>query len=218
MKQHVVIVGLGRFGTRLGRTLYQLGHDVMAIDRDEERVQSMMSEVTYAIRGDATQESVLREMGVHNFDIGIVAIGANIEASIMVSVLFKTMNVPYIVARANSDLHGNTLERIGCDRVIHPEEESGRRLAYELFNPDVEEYLGVTSSFGVSRLAVPDRFANMTLREAGFSGPRDKYRVVVIALRRGENVTLIPDSNEMMRLGDELVIVGRDNLVQQITA
>ncbi len=217
MKQQVMIIGLGRFGSNLARTLYQLGHDVMAIDEDEERVQMMMGRVTHAIRGDATQESVLLEMGVQNFDIGIVAIGANMEASIMVSVLLKTFNVPQIVARAHSELHGNTLRRIGCDRVIHPEEEAGRRLAHNLFNPDVDEYMGLASSFGLSRLTAPDRFANMTLREAGFAGPRDRYRIAVLAMRRGENVTLIPDSDEQIRLGDQLIIAGDAGQVQQIT-
>ena len=96
-----------------------------------------MGEVTYPVAGDATQEAVLRELGVHNFDIGIVGIGANVEASIMVTVLFQTMNLPYIVARAHSELHGNTLRRLGCHRVIHAEEETGTRLAHSLFNPDV---------------------------------------------------------------------------------
>jgi len=155
-KQQVVVVGLGRFGGNVARTLYQLGHDVLAIDINEERVQTLMGEVTYPVAGDATQEGVLRELGVHNFDIGIVGIGANIEASIMVSVLFQTMNLPYIVARAHSTLHGNTLDRLGCHRVIHAEEEMGNRLAHSLFNPDVEEYMELADAFGVSRIQVPE--------------------------------------------------------------
>ena len=217
MKQQVMVIGLGRFGSNVARTLYQLGHDVMAIDLDEDLVQPMMGEVTYALRGDATQEAVLREMGVQNFDIAIVAIGANIEASIMVSVLLKTLNVPYIAARAHSFLHGNTLERIGCDRVIHPEEEGGRRLAHSLFNPDVQEYLEVGSAFGISRITVPDRFKSMTIGEAGFAGPRDKYGVSVVVLRRGDEVILRPDPNEMMKLGDTLILAGPDELVRRIT-
>jgi trk system potassium uptake protein TrkA len=217
MKQQVMVIGLGRFGSNVARTLYQLGHDVMAIDRDGELVQPMMGEVTYALRGDATQEAVLREMGVQNFDIAIVAIGSNVEASIMVSVLLKTLNVPYIAARAQSFLHGNTLERIGCDRVIHLEEEGGRRLAHSLFNPEVQEYLEVAGAFGISRIAVPDRFKSMTLSEAGFAGARDKYGVSVIALRRGEEIILRPDPNETMKLGDALVLAGPDELVRRIT-
>lgn len=217
-KQQVVVVGLGRFGSNVARTLYQLGHDVMAIDSNEERVQAMMGEVTYPVTGDATLESVLRELGVHNFDIGIVAIGTNVEASIMVTVLFQTMNIPYIVARAHSQLHGNTLRRLGCNRVVHAEEEMGTRVAHNLFNPDVEEYMELGPNYGVSRLQVPDRFTNMTLKEAGFAGVRDKYGIAVMALRRGDDITLSPDPDERLRPGDVLVITGRDDLVERITS
>ena len=216
-KQQVVVVGLGRFGGNVARTLYQLGHDVLAIDINEERVQTLMGEVTYPVAGDATQEGVLRELGVHNFDIGIVGIGANIEASIMVSVLFQTMNLPYIVARAHSTLHGNTLDRLGCHRVIHAEEEMGNRLAHSLFNPDVEEYMELADAFGVSRIQVPDRFWNMTLAEAGFPSARDKYCSATVALKRGDEFILSPDSEEKLRDGDVLVVAGRDEYINQIT-
>jgi len=160
----------------------------------------------------------LRELGVHNFDIGIVGIGANVEASIMVSVLFQTMNIPYIVARAHSELHGNTLRRLGCDRVVHAEEEMGIRLAHSLFNPDVEEYMALAEAFGISRLQVPERFTNMTLDEAGFASARDKYGIAIVALKRGDDITLSPDSEERLRAGDVLVFAGPDELVNRITS
>lgn len=215
--RHIAVVGLGRFGSNVARTLYQLGHTVIAIDSDEERVQSMMGEVTHPVVGNATYESVLRDFGVHNYDIGIVAIGSNVEASIMVTVLFQTMNLPYIVARAHSDLHGSTLERLGCHKVVYAESEMGARVAHSLFNPDVEEYLELSPSFGVSRLRVPDRFADMSLKEAGFSGVRDKYGVAVVALKRGNDITLSPDSDERLRRDDVLVVAGRDELVERIS-
>jgi len=217
LKQQVVVVGLGRFGSGVARTLYQLGHDVMAIDQNDQRVQSMMGEVTYAVRGDSTNEAVLRELGVHNFDIGIVAIGANVEANIMVTVLLKTMGLPYIVSRAHSELHANTLARIGCNKVIQPEGEMGSRLAHSLFNPDVQEYLELTPAFGISRIRVPDRFTNMTLRESGFAGVRDKYGVAVLALKRADDITLSPDGGERLQTGDVLVVAGRDEQVDKIS-
>jgi trk system potassium uptake protein len=218
MKKQVVVIGLGRFGSNVARTLYQLGHDVMAIDSDEGKVQAMMGEVTYAVRGDATQESVLRELGVHNFDIAIVAIGRNVEASIMTSVLLKTMDMGYVVARAHSELHKNTLSRIGCNRVINPETEMGVRLAHLLLAPDVEEYLELTPAFGISRMKVPERFTNMTLKEAGFSGARDKYGVAVVALKRGDDIILSPDMGERLKSGDVLVLAGKDEQVERLSA
>ena len=212
-----MVVGLGRLGSQVARTLYQLGHDVMALDQDDQRVQGMMGAVTYAVRGDATNEAVLRELGVHNFDVAVVAIGANVQANIMVTVLLKTMGIPYIAARSYNELHGNTLGRIGCNKVIHPEAESGARLAHSLFNPDAEEYMELTSSFGISRIRVPDRFVNMTLRESGFAGVRDKYGVAVLAIKRGDDITLSPDADDRLAQGDVLVVVGRDELVNRIS-
>lgn len=215
--RHIVVVGLGRFGSSIARTLYQLGHTVIAIDNDENRVQAMMGEVTHPVVGNATDESVLRDFGVHNYDIGIVAIGSNVEASIMVTVLFQTMNLPYVVARAQSELHGSTLERLGCQKVVYAETEMGARVAHNLFNPEVEEYLELGPSFGVSRLRVPDRFSDMTLKEAGFAGVRDKYGVAVVAIKRGNNITLQPDADERLHRDDVLVVAGRDELVDRIS-
>ncbi|MDA0677042.1 MAG: TrkA family potassium uptake protein [Chloroflexi bacterium] len=215
--RHIVVVGLGRFGSSIARTLYQLGHTVIAIDNDENRVQAMMGEVTHPVVGNATDESVLRDFGVHNYDIGIVAIGSNVEASIMVTVLFQTMNLPYVVARAQSELHGSTLERLGCQKVVYAETEMGARVAHSLFNPEVEEYLELGPSFGVSRLRVPDRFSDMTLKEAGFAGVRDKYGVAVVAIKRGNNITLGPDADERLHRDDVLVVAGRDELVERIS-
>ena len=120
--QQIVIIGLGRFGSSVAYTLYQMGHDVLALDLDAARVQEAMGQVTYPVQGDATQEAVLKELGIPNFDMAVVAIGSNVEASIMSTVLLKSMGVPHIVARAKSRLHGQTLERVGADVVVHPEQ------------------------------------------------------------------------------------------------
>ena len=99
-----------------------------------------MTQATHALTADATNETVLKDLGVQDYDAAIVAIGSNIVPSIMASVLLKTMGVPYIVARASNELHGNTLERIGVDKIIHAENEMGVRLGHNLFNPNVQEY------------------------------------------------------------------------------
>lgn len=218
METHnIVVAGLGRFGSNAARTLYQLGHTVIAIDNDEARVQAMMGSVTHPVVGDATSEAVLRDFGVHNYDIGIVGIGSNVEASIMVTVLFRTMELKEIVARAHSDLHANTLERLGCTRVIHVEAEMGTSVAHNLLNPNVDEYMELSPRLGINKLQIPDRFTDMTLKEAGFSGPRDKYGIAVLAIKRGDNITLTPDSSERLKQGDLVVVAGQDQLVERIS-
>jgi trk system potassium uptake protein TrkA len=216
MKKQVAVIGLGRFGSSIAKSLYNLGHDVLAIDKDPSRVQSIMGQATHAIAGDATDELVLRELGIHDYDVATVSIGTDIVASIMASVLLKTMGVPFVVSRARNDLHGNTLERVGVDRVIHAESEMGVRLAHSLFNPNVQEYLELTPNFGISKVLVPKRFVNMSLKELGFSSPRDKYGLAVLAIRRGKDITLNPDTDDRLQANDWLVLAGKDDLLDKL--
>ena len=115
MAKQVAIIGLGRFGTSLAQELYQMGHDVLAIDRDERITQSLMGHVTYSVTADATSADLLEELGIRNFDMAVVAIGTDVQSSILTTVLLKrTFGVPEVVARANNDLHGKTLEAVGA--------------------------------------------------------------------------------------------------------
>ena len=216
MKQQVVVIGLGRFGTNVVQSLYNLGHDVLAIDKREDRVQNVMGQATYALAADATNETVLRELGIPDYDAAVVAIGSDIVPSIMASVLLKDIEVPYVVSRAYNELHGNTLERIGVDKVIHAESEMGVRLAHSLFNPNVQEYLELTPNFGISTMKVPGRFVNMSLKELGFSSPRDRYGLAVLAVKRGREVTLNPDTDDRLREDDWLVLAGRGELLDRL--
>ena len=216
MKKQVVVIGLGRFGASVASSLYNLGDDVLAIDKDESRVQSIVGNATHALAADATNEAVLRELGIPDYDAAIVAIGSDIVPSIMTSVLLKTVGVGYVVSRAYNELHGNTLERIGVDKVVHAESEMGVRLAHGLFNPNVQEYLEFIPSFGFSRMRVPARLVHMTLREAGFSSPRDKYGLSAVALRRGKEITINPDMDDRLRDGDWLVVAGYDRQLERL--
>ena len=214
-KKQVFVIGLGRFGSNVSRALYNLGHDVLAMDVSEDRVQIMMGQVTYPITGNASNETVLRELGVQDYDAAVVAIGSDIVSSVMTSVLLKDIGIPYIVARAQNELHANTLERIGVNRVVHAESEAGVRLAHNLFNPNVQEYMELAPNFGISRLRIPEGYAGKTLRELGFSSPRDKYGLAVLAIRRGKDITLNPDSDDRLHVGDMLVLAGRDEMFER---
>jgi trk system potassium uptake protein TrkA len=216
MKKQVVVIGLGRFGSSVARSLYNLGHDVLAMDVNEDRVHSMMGQVTHPVAGNATNEEVLRELGVADYDSAVVAVGSDIVGSVMTCVLLKTMGVSYIVARAHNELHGNTLERIGVDKVVHAESEMGVRLAHNLFNPNLQEFLEVGPSFGLSRMSIPDSFVDKTIKELGFSSPRDKYGLAVLVIKRGRDVTLNPDIEDRLRSGDILVLAGRDDLLERL--
>lgn len=216
MKKQIAILGLGRFGSSVARSLYNLGHDVLAMDKDDARVQGIVGKATYPLTGDCTNDTVLKEIGITDYDAVVVAIGSDIVASVMTSVILKTMGVTYVVSRAHDELHGNTLSRIGVDKVVHAEDETGIRLAHSMFNPNVEEYLEITPNYGISKLRVPDRFFGMSLKDLGFSGPRNKYGLTVLALRRGRNVTLNPHMDDVVNAGDWMILAGQDEVLDMV--
>tara|TARA_B100001750_G_C15447705_1_gene567147 strand:- start:571 stop:1260 length:690 start_codon:yes stop_codon:yes gene_type:complete len=208
MKKQVIVVGLGRFGHSMAMELYQSGHDVLAIDLDEKKVQDTLGQVTYAVKGDATSEALLRELGAQNFDVAIVAIGSDIQASILVTVLLKSLNIPFIIARSTNELHGTTLNRIGADKVVHPEEETGKRLAHVEFQSGILDYMDISSDYGVTKMRPPGKMIDHTLEESGLSGPRDKYGIAVLAIRRGRECILVPSKEEIIQTGDTLIVAG----------
>lgn len=218
MKKQVVVIGLGRFGSSVAQTLYNQGHDVLAIDEDESRVQDMMGNATHVLVGDATSDAVLRELGIPDYDMAIVAIGANLVSSVMVSVMLKTLDVEYIVARAKDRLHANTLERLGVNRVVQVEAEMGARLAHSLFHPDVQEYMEILPNYGISKLRVPSRFADLSIGELPGLGSNSRDAgLSALAISRGKRITLKPSSKDKLRANDWLVLAGEDALLDDLT-
>jgi trk system potassium uptake protein TrkA len=218
-RKQVLVVGLGRLGSSVARTLFREGHDVLAIDSADERVQEMLGQVTHCVKGDATHEAVLRELGVPNFDGAVVAIGSHIESNIMATVLLKNIGVPRVVSRARNRLHGQILERIGADLVVYPEEEMGSHVARNLFNPDVLEYMQLAPNFGISKVRIPDDLLGQTLQEAGLSGEgRMRDGLAVLAIRRGKEILLLPSGGERIRVDDQLIIASSDELLDRVMA
>ena len=193
-----------------------MGHDVLGIDIEEKPVQDMLGHVTYAVRADATNEAVLRELGAPNFDVALVAIGEDIQASILITVVLKDLEVPYIVVRAINQLHGATIDRIGADKVVYPEQEIGQRLSHVGFEPGVLEFMEVGPGYGITKLRPPDHIVKRTLEEAGLTGPRDKYGLAVLALRRGREFMLMPSKDEEIRPGDILIVAGNSEQLGNI--
>lgn len=216
MPKQAVVIGMGRFGASLARELFQMGYDVLAVDKDEQVTQDLTSHLTYVVRANATSESVLRELGVVGYDLAVVAIGTDIQASILTTVLLKSLGIKEIIARANNPLHAQTLERVGADKVLIPEHDQGIRLAHTLFNPDILEYVEITPDFGLSKFRPPEHAVGKTLEEVGLGGTRDRYGISVIAIRRGREPILLPAKDEQIQDGDILLVVGNDKLLDRI--
>ncbi len=207
MKKQIFIVGLGRLGITLAATLFDMGHDVLAIDTDEKQVQEASTKITHAVQADATSETVLRELGAGNFDIAIVTTGSEVEASVLATILLKKLGVPYIIARANSDLHGTILDRIGADKVVYPEKDMGFRIAREIELEGISDVISIDEKYVIAKIEAPAAFDGQKLAEAGF-GPRGRNNPTVLLIRRDNEAVISPDVNDTLRAGDILVVAG----------
>lgn len=210
-----LVIGLGRFGAAVARELASLGQEVLALDEDEENVQHIADDVTQAICGDAQEESVLRSVGARNFDCCVVAVGTDMEASILITVMLKEMGAKYIVAKAQSRVHARVLERVGADRVVLPETEMGQRLAQRLVRTNVVDYIGVSDDFSILEIHPPKSWVGRTL---GQLGVRARYLINVLAIRHGAGgkVDVTPQADQIIGADDLLIIIGTNENVDKL--
>ncbi len=215
MKKQVAILGLGRFGVGLANTLLGMGYDVLAMDKEEKMVQGISSSITRAVQADGTDESVLRELGVDKFDVAIVAMGSDIANSVLSTILLRKLGVRYVVARADNDLHGTILERIGADKVVYPEREMGTRVAHGLMLTQVLDYMPLAGAYGVAKLSPPNSFIGRTLAELGL-GREGRWGIAVLIIQREREVIVTPDRMEVVRANDVLLVSGNDLKIEQM--
>lgn len=200
-----VIIGLGRFGSSIAKTLYSLGNDVLAIDIDEDIVQEIADSVTHAVQLDATDEHALRSLGIRNFDVAVVTIGDNIQSSVMATLLVKELGVKYIIAKGHSDLHAKVLYKIGADRVILPEKDMGVRVAHNLVSANILDYIELSEDYSIMEIQVLEEWTGRTLNELRL---RSKYGINVMAIKRGDDVNLSPSAEDIVEENDVIVAIG----------
>jgi trk system potassium uptake protein TrkA len=200
-REQVMVIGLGRFGSAVARELERLGHQVLAIDRSEQQVNDIASEVTHALQLDAADEDALRSAGAGDFHTAIVAM------------VLKRLGVRTVIAKAGSQLHGEILSRVGADRVVLPERETGLRLAHSFNVPNVIDYLDVAPNFGIEKIRPPTSFIGKSLGELDL---KTRLGLTPIALRRGQQVFVNPARDERVAEGDELILIGRDDKLDQL--
>ncbi len=200
-----VVIGLGRFGESVAKTLYGLGHDVLAIDMDEDMVQEISDSVTHAVQMDATDESALRTLGLRNFDVAVVTIGSNIQASVMVTLLVKELGVKYIIAKGQSDLHAKVLYKIGADRVVLPEKDMGVRVAHNLVSASILDYIELSPDYSIMEMKALEEWNGKTLTELKL---RSKYGINVMAIKKNDDINISPSADEVISADDIIVAIG----------
>ena len=205
-KKQYAVIGMGRFGSSIARALSGMGFDVLAIDSDEHRTQEISNIVTHAVTADSTDEEALRALGIRNFDVVVVAIGEDIQSSILTTLILKDLGVPAILVKAKSELHGKVLSKIGADKVIYPERDMGLRVAHHLASPNILDYIELSPDYSILDMKVSGTMLGKNLMELNI---RAKYGCNVMAIRQGSEMNISPRADERLVEGDILVIVGR---------
>jgi len=199
------VIGLGRFGYHVAKTLAQGGAEVIACDSDEEKVRQIADLVSMAFVLDATDEKALRESGIVNADTVVVSIGENIEASILIVVQLKELRVKEVIAKAANPMHGKILERLGVDRVIYPERDMAIRLAHSLLIGEFIEEIPIGEKYSIFEVKAFEFMQGKSLRELDL---RKRFEISVLAIKRGEAMLVNPSGDERILPGDILVVLG----------
>jgi len=204
-KRQFAVIGLGRFGTSVALTLAEMGFEVMGIDRNEELVENVKDYITYAVCADVHEEKVLESLGIRNFDVVIVAIGDDLQASILITLILKEMGIEHVVVKAVNDIHGKVLEKVGADKVVFPERDMGMRLAHYLARANILDFIEISEEYSLIEAKVPAKMVDKTLREIDL---RSKYGVSVLAIKRGHQVIVSPPADQRLSASDVLILVG----------
>lgn len=207
------VIGLGRFGESLIRELTSNGYEVLGIDVDNERVNESVEIATQAVQADAMDEQALKHLGIRNFDVVVVAIGHNIQANILTTIILKEMGVQKVVAKAQNKLHGKVLEKIGADLVIYPERDMAIKLARTLISQNIIEQIKLSSDYSIIELVAPIIYAGKTLNELRL---RARLGITILAIKQDNDIIVSPGPDQAIERGDILVALGKDEALEKI--
>jgi trk/ktr system potassium uptake protein len=219
--QRYAVIGLGRFGSTLARRLGESGAEVIAIDKDEERVSAIRDHVSIAVRLNATDERSLREQGVDKVDVAVVGMGESFEATQLTTVVLKGLGVKRVIVKSVDPLHEEIMRRIGADEVVSPEKEAAYRLAQVLLAPRLLDYIQLSEGHCLVQINAPEKFYGKTIRELDV---RNVFSVNIVAIKKRketgrdeagkpvyeEKLVDIPRPTDVIDVSDVLVVIGED--------
>jgi len=200
-----IVIGLGKFGQSVAKTLYQLGYDVLAVDDDETIVQEISDQVTHAVQMDATDEYSLRTLGIRNFDVAVVSIGTNVQSSIMITLNLKEAGVKKVIAKGNNEMHAKLLTKIGADRVILPEADMGARVAHNLVSSNILDFIELSPDYSIVEISAPSQWIGKNIKDLD---ARAKYGINIMAIKTDSNINISPMAADIIGKEDILVVIG----------
>ncbi len=209
----ILIIGMGKFGRHLCINLAQLGNQIMAVDEVEETLEDMMDYVVSAKIGDCTNETVLKSLGIRNFDICFVCIGTNFQSSLEITSMVKEMGGKYVVSKANRDIHAKFLLRNGADEVIYPDRDIAEKLAVRYSANHVFDYIELTEEFSIYEIPPLPEWVGKSILELSI---RNKYHISILATKEGERAKLMPAADYVIREDEHLMVIGKKTDVDRL--
>lgn len=213
MKREFAVIGLGRFGGSICEELSLEGMKVLAIDRNEQRINEFKDIATQSIILDSTDEQALKEIGIQNIDHVIIAIGDDIQASILTTVILSDLHVKKITVKAQNDYHAKILTKIGAHQVVHPERDMGRRLAHSIISNSILDYLELSEEHSIVEVKVSSKMIGKNLIDLDI---RKNYGCNVVAIKRGKQMNVSPNAHDLLQAGDILIIIGADEDISKL--
>jgi len=207
MKRDYAVIGLGRFGGSICKELSEEGMDVLAIDKNEDKVNEYKNIASHAVIADSTDESTLKELGLKNIDHVIVAIGDNIQASILTTVILTDLGINMITVKANNDYHEKILNKIGAQQVVHPERDMGKRIAHNIISNNILDYLELSDEHSIVEVKAGKKMLGKSLVDLDI---RANYGCNVVAIKRGNDINVSPSAEDTLKADDVLIVIGAD--------
>lgn len=214
MKQQFLILGAGKFGQSMARRLQELEQEVMVVDMDPEVIARLSEEIEFAVEGDVTHEATLKELGVRNFDVVVVSIGDDIQASIMTTILLKELGCEQVVCKAESDLHAKVLYKIGASRVVIPEMEMGVRIAQNLVNKNILDFINLSDDYTIVEMPVLSDWSSHTVGQLNLRG---KHGLNIIAIRHGSDFTIKISPDTVLQREDTILVIGETEEIEKLS-
>ncbi|WP_174613104.1 potassium channel family protein [Virgibacillus ihumii] len=208
MKREFAVIGLGRFGGSICRELSMEGMQVLAIDNDEDKVNEYKNIASHAVIADSTDEVTLKELGIKNIDHVIVAIGDNIQASILTTVVLTDLGIKKITVKAQNEYHEKILNKIGADQVVHPERDMGKRIAHNIISSNILDYLELSDDHSIVEVKAGEKMQGKSLVDLDI---RANYGCNVVAIKRDKSINVSPSADDLLDSEDILIVIGADN-------
>jgi trk system potassium uptake protein TrkA len=205
LQKKFAVIGLGRFGTSVAKVLTEMGQTVLAIDSDIERVDNLGPVLSRVVRADSTDPAALKALRIAEYDIVIVAIGDDVEASVITCLNCRDLGVKTLIAKAQDVAHGRVLDRLGVDRVVYPQRDMGIRVAHNISAGGIIDFVRLSEQYGMAELIAPQALTEKSLIELDM---RNRYGLNVMAIKRGKRLIVSPGADERIAKGDILVVIG----------